>query len=123
MLSASTEHGKRHTRSGILVCVAQQLSERLAGALLVQAREEAGMTQKQLAQAANTSQNAVSAYENGRRQPSLPTLVRLLAAAGYEPRIRLAPLEDHDAASREWLAAQPAAFRRAWAAEQRAHTA
>lgn len=46
------------------------------------ARERAGLTQRALAARAGTSQATLSAYESGRKQPSVATLARLLAAAG-----------------------------------------
>lgn len=56
------------------------------------------MTQAVLAKRAGTSQAAVSAYESGRRSPSVDTLCRLLAAAGLEVRMRLAPPDSHETA-------------------------
>jgi len=53
------------------------------------------MTQTELAERASTSQAAVSAYESGRRSPSVDTLVRILAATGLELRMRLAPPDSH----------------------------
>ena len=38
----------------------------------------------QLAERAHISQSVVSAYESGARQPSLPTLARLIEATGFE---------------------------------------
>jgi uncharacterized protein len=64
----------------------------LAGRLVLSARSRAGMTQAELAQAAGVTQTVVSAYETGRRQPTLPTLCRLLAAAGFAPSVQLEPL-------------------------------
>jgi len=46
------------------------------------ARERTGMTQVELARRAATSQAAVSAYESGRKRPTVETFARLLAAAG-----------------------------------------
>jgi len=46
------------------------------------ARLRAGLTQHALAARAGTSQATISAYEAGRKQPSLRTLERVLAAAG-----------------------------------------
>jgi transcriptional regulator with XRE-family HTH domain len=63
--------------------------------LIRMARREAGLSQQQLAARAGTSQAAVSAYESGRRSPSVDTLCRLLAAAGFEVRMRLAPPDTH----------------------------
>jgi transcriptional regulator with XRE-family HTH domain len=46
------------------------------------ARRAAGLTQAELATRAGTSQATLSAYENGRKEPSVQTLARLLAATG-----------------------------------------
>jgi transcriptional regulator with XRE-family HTH domain len=61
------------------------------------ARRQAGLTQTELAQRASTSQAAISAYESGRRSPSVETLARILGAAGFELRMRLEPPDMHDA--------------------------
>jgi transcriptional regulator with XRE-family HTH domain len=42
------------------------------------------------------TQPAVAAYESGRRQPTIPTLMRIVSAAGFDVRMSLAPHEDHD---------------------------
>jgi predicted nucleotidyltransferase/DNA-binding XRE family transcriptional regulator len=55
-----------------------------AGALLRQARKEAGMSQQDLAARAGVTQSVISAYESGRRQPALPTLAALVDATGSE---------------------------------------
>ena len=55
-----------------------------AGALLRQARRDAGLSQVALAARAGVTQSVISAYESGHRQPSLPTLAALVEAAGYE---------------------------------------
>jgi transcriptional regulator with XRE-family HTH domain len=49
---------------------------------LRRAREEAGLSQSEVAGRARTSQATISAYESGRKQPSVKTLSRLLAATG-----------------------------------------
>lgn len=46
------------------------------------ARAGAGLTQAALARRTGTSQATISAYESGRKQPSVETLDRLLAATG-----------------------------------------
>jgi transcriptional regulator with XRE-family HTH domain len=38
----------------------------------------------------------ISAYERGKRQPTLDTLLRLLRAAGYDLRMHLEPYDRHD---------------------------
>jgi transcriptional regulator with XRE-family HTH domain len=52
--------------------------------LLAWVRRAAGLSQDELAGRAGTSRTAVSAYEHGRKSPSLDTVDRLVAAAGYE---------------------------------------
>ncbi len=61
------------------------------------ARRRASLTQQELAKRAATSQAAISAYESGRRSPSVDTLSRILAAAGFEVRMRLAEPDTHEA--------------------------
>jgi predicted nucleotidyltransferase/DNA-binding XRE family transcriptional regulator len=68
-----------------------------AGELLREARRRAGMTQGQLASQAATSQSVVSAYEGGRRQPSLPVLLRLIAATGHVLEGSLVPAPREEA--------------------------
>lgn len=58
--------------------------------LLVEARRAAGLNQGELAARAGTSRPTLSAYEHGRKTPSVDTMIRLLAAAGA--RIELASL-------------------------------
>jgi transcriptional regulator with XRE-family HTH domain len=60
-------------------------------ALLGRARRRAGLTQAALATRAGTSQATVSAYESGRKQPSVATMERLLAATGS--RLAIEPIE------------------------------
>ena len=52
--------------------------------LLERVRRAAGLTQDELAQRAGTSRTAVSAYEHGRKSPTLATVTRLLAESGFE---------------------------------------
>lgn len=53
-----------------------------AAQALRRSRIRAGLTQRELAERAGTSQATLSAYESGRKQPIVATLDRLLAAAG-----------------------------------------
>lgn len=57
--------------------------------VLRSARERAHLTQAQLASRAGVTQSVISAYESGRRQPSVPTLAALVAATGFELDLRL----------------------------------
>lgn len=59
---------------------------------IVAARRGAGMSQRELARRAATSQSTLSAYESGRKQPSAATLDRLLAACGG--RLAVEPLTE-----------------------------
>lgn len=72
-------------------------TEKYSRHLIRTARRKAGLTQVVLAERAGTSQAAVSAYESGRRSPSVDTLTRLLEAAGFEVRMRLAVPDTHEA--------------------------
>ena len=64
----------------------------LSGGLLREARLRAGLTQRELARRAGTSQSVVARIEQGRSDPSTATLARLLAAAGFELRAELTPI-------------------------------
>lgn len=70
--------------------------ERLAGNLLRLARDEAEMSQREVAEAAHLAESVIAEIESGAVQPSLPDLARILAAVDLEMRIRLAPYDDHD---------------------------
>jgi transcriptional regulator with XRE-family HTH domain len=52
--------------------------------LLERVRRAAGLSQEELARRAGTSRPTLSAYEHGRKSPTLATLERLLAEAGHE---------------------------------------
>lgn len=95
----------------------------VAGALILQARLLADLTQQELAGVAGLSQPDVSAYETGRRQPTLPMLYRLLAATGLEPRIRLEPLDRHDDVVRAWHQTRPQDEQDKWERQQAAFLA
>jgi len=52
--------------------------------MLTEARRRARLSQEELAERAGTSRPTLSAYEHGRRSPTLRTASRILAAAGFE---------------------------------------
>lgn len=60
-----------------------------ANDLLREARRRAGLSQVELAQRARVAQSVISAYENGRREPSWATLRRLIKATGLEVSVEL----------------------------------
>jgi transcriptional regulator with XRE-family HTH domain len=80
-----------------------QAAPTLAAGLIRLARNKAGITQRELASNAGVSQQAVSEYETGRKEPTLPSLRRLINAAGYEIRMRLEPVDDHDKSLERFL--------------------
>lgn len=73
--------------------IAYQLSYTMAtkslGDLLRDARMLAGQSQRELAEAAGTSQSVVGRIEAGSVSPTVATLEHLLAAAGFEVRPQL----------------------------------
>ena len=79
----------------------------VASGLLRLARAKSGLTQSDLAKSARVSQQTVSAYETGRMEPTLPSLMRLLTAAGFELRMRLEPLDDHDSSLEAYVKQLP----------------
>lgn len=52
--------------------------------LLERARHMAGLSQQELAARAGTSRTTLSAYEHGRKSPSITTAQRILRCAGWE---------------------------------------
>ncbi|GAC1591997.1 MAG: hypothetical protein NVS3B21_11140 [Acidimicrobiales bacterium] len=92
----------------------------VAGDLLKLARVKAELTQDGLAERAGVAQSLISAYENGRRQPTMPTLMRLLEAAGFDLRMRLELPDVQEMAAEEWAATRPTSERRRWTREQNA---
>jgi transcriptional regulator with XRE-family HTH domain len=71
-------------------------SEGFAANLLRLARAKTGVSQAQMAALAAVPRSTVERIEAGTRQPSLPTLSRLLAAVDLDMRIRLEDYDDHD---------------------------
>lgn len=62
-----------------------------AGALIKAVRRRQGLTQTELAKRAGISQPVVSAYERGRRDPTLSTLRKLVEASGERLRVDAVP--------------------------------
>ena len=67
-----------------------------AAALLQLARIKNGLSQGQLSERAGVPATMISAYERDRRQPTVPTLMRLLKAAGFDLTMHLVPSDPHD---------------------------
>jgi len=77
--------------------------------LIRDARRDAGLTQKQLAEVAGTTQSAVARYEAARALPDIDTLHRLLAACGRRLELLAVPMDTVDVRQlRESLEMTPA---------------
>lgn len=94
-----------------------------AGALIAAARLQADLTQAQLAEMGGTTQPTISAYERGTKTPDLATLERIVAAAGFELRMSLATLDDHDKSLERYERTLSPATRRQFVDQQRKRTA
>jgi predicted nucleotidyltransferase/DNA-binding XRE family transcriptional regulator len=62
-----------------------------AAGVLREARIAAGLSQRELAERARVTQSVISAYEQRRREPSVPTLRKLVEATGRRLEIRAVP--------------------------------
>ncbi len=65
--------------------IALRIDDDLVGSiatLLAHARQDAGLSQRELAALAGVTHGMINTYEAGRRHPSVTTLTRLLHAAG-----------------------------------------
>jgi transcriptional regulator with XRE-family HTH domain len=62
-----------------------------AARLLIAARRSAGLTQRELARRARTSQSVIARIESGLASPSWKTLQRLVNRAGFELQAILSP--------------------------------
>jgi transcriptional regulator with XRE-family HTH domain len=64
-------------------------TDNVAAGLITGIRQTSGFSQTELARRSGLDRSVLSAYEHGRRQPSVAALARLAAAAGME--LGLAP--------------------------------
>jgi transcriptional regulator with XRE-family HTH domain len=73
-------------------------TDEIAAQLVARIREVSGFSQTELARRSGLDRSVVSAYEHGRRQPSVGALARIAAAAGMELDLaasRNAAAEEH----------------------------
>ncbi|HLL93141.1 MAG TPA: helix-turn-helix transcriptional regulator [Solirubrobacteraceae bacterium] len=66
-------------------------AEDVAAELIARIRRARGYSQTELARRSGLDRSALSAYEHGRRQPSVATLARIAAAAGMQLDLAAAP--------------------------------
>lgn len=69
---------------GYLIWTVILVLDTARGGLMARLRRASGLSQGELARRAGTSRPTLSAYEHGRKSPSLDTVERLAAAAGQE---------------------------------------
>ena len=62
-----------------------------AGAVLRKARQQARLSQNDLARRAGVAQSVISMYESDRREPALSTLAKLIEATGHTLSLELTP--------------------------------
>ena len=62
------------------------------GALVKEMRRHAQLTQRELAERAGTSQSAIAKVEQGESNPTIDTIERWAAAAGFAVQFTLVPL-------------------------------
>ena len=97
------ENSRKYLRARVLVrscgcciLIAKKVSYamrplQLARSLVRTARLQAGLTQRELAKRARTTQSVVARIELGQTTPGIDTLRRLLSAAGFELHTALEP--------------------------------
>jgi transcriptional regulator with XRE-family HTH domain len=73
----------------------------VGGELVREGRRRAGLTQKQLADRAGTTQSAIARLEAGRTSPTLEAVERLLRLFGFQLIVELAPYDDSDVVQAE----------------------
>jgi transcriptional regulator with XRE-family HTH domain len=65
-----------------------------AGQLVAEARASAGISQRELARRSGVPGPVVNAIERSRRQPSIPTLAKILRGLDLDVRLHVVPTSD-----------------------------
>ena len=68
-----------------------------SGRIVRESRQRANLTQRELAERAGMSQPAIAKLERGATNPTLDTLARCAAAAGFDLRLEIVPRAAPDA--------------------------
>jgi transcriptional regulator with XRE-family HTH domain len=68
----------------------------IGGELVREARRRAGLTQRELAERAQTTQSAIARLESGRTSPSFEQVERLIKLCGFSMIVELATYDDSD---------------------------
>ena len=64
-------------------------------------RKRAGITQRELAERAGSTQSAIARLESGRVSPSFEQVERLMRLCGFQLIVELAPYDDSDVVQAE----------------------
>lgn len=64
--------------------------------LIKEARKRAGLTQRELAERAGTTQSAIARVESGRADPGFETVRRLMRLSGFNLLVALDPYDESD---------------------------
>jgi transcriptional regulator with XRE-family HTH domain len=75
----------------------------LGADLVREARRRAGLTQRELAELADTTQSSIARLESGRTSPSFDQVIRLVRCCGFRLHVSLDPYDDSDMAQAEAL--------------------
>jgi len=75
----------------------------MGGDLIREARRRAGLTQRELAERAGTTQSVVARWESGRVDPGFDTVRHVLRAAGFNLLVGLDPYDGTDLAQAKEL--------------------
>jgi transcriptional regulator with XRE-family HTH domain len=73
------------------------------GDLVREARRRAGLTQRELAELAGTTQSSIARLETGQTSPSFDLVVRLIKLCGFRLDVLLDPYDDSDLSQAEAL--------------------
>jgi transcriptional regulator with XRE-family HTH domain len=73
----------------------------IGGELVREGRKRAGLTQRELAVRAGTTQSAIARLESGRTAPTLEAVERLLRLCGFQLIVELVPYDDSDVVQAE----------------------
>jgi transcriptional regulator with XRE-family HTH domain len=74
----------------------QRTIDTWAGNVLRVVRAKMGLTQRQLAAKASVPYSTIAKIESGVRQPTHPTMAKILAAVDLSLSTQLVPYDDHD---------------------------
>lgn len=66
----------------------------IGGELVREARRRAGLTQRELAEKAGTTQSSIARLESGRTSPSFEQVERLINLCGFSMTVSLATYDD-----------------------------